>query len=91
MSGKGPVRDTVARSRSIRLEEEVRSVGKDQGWRAGLEPRLRVWREVREEKAEGGTEVKLLRFKYAVWRNERLEREGRVPERELSWRERVRS
>ena len=56
-----------------------------------MEPRLRVWREVREEKAEGGTEVKLLRFKYAVWRNERLEREGRVPERELSWRERVRS
>ena len=53
MSGKGPVRDTVARSRSIRLEEEVRSVGKDQGWRAGLEPRLRVWREVREAKAVG--------------------------------------
>ena len=31
MSGKGPEREAVARSSSIRLVEEVRSVGKVQG------------------------------------------------------------
>lgn len=33
-------------------------------------------------------EVKLLRPRNAVWRRERLERDGRGPERKLFWRER---
>lgn len=63
MSGKAPERETVPRSRSIRLVEEVRSVGKVQGEREGLEARLRVWREFRAAKAAKGTAEKLLRLR----------------------------
>lgn len=63
ISGNEPVRETEPRSRSARLVEEVSSVGKGQGLRLGLEPMLRVWREVRPEKAAEATAVKLLRLR----------------------------
>lgn len=70
----------------LRLEDEVNSVGNVHGERLVLFPKESVWSELRPENAAGVTEEKLLLARLASVREERLAREGRVPERALFWR-----
>ena len=87
ISGIEPTRLVLPKKRAVRVVESARVSGIIHGGR-GLSLMLNVCKLVRPVRNGEGIESKLLLSRKACWREARLEREGREPERRLRWRER---